>query len=151
CARGANVHAEILGYGLTSDAYHMTAPLPDGSEAHRAMQIALRDAAIEPSLVDYVSAHATGTRLGDAAEAAALGTLFDGDSGTPRAVTATKPIHGHALGASPAIESVVTIEALKRDFAPGILNFSLPDENCPPAAVPMPGRSQVSKIALCNA
>lgn len=123
-ARGAGVYAEVVGYGTTNDAYHMTQPRPDGAQARRCMSLALEDAGLAPDDVDLVSAHASSTQLGDRAEACALGDLFG--SHRPLAF-ATKGAHGHALGATPAIETALLALALQRGCAPPTTNLVEPD------------------------
>lgn len=128
--RGARVYAEILGYGQSNDAFHMTAPRPDGSEAARAIGEALRDARVAPNEVGYVNAHATGTPLGDPAEANALGRAFAGHVADIRA-SSTKGLYGHALGASGAIEAAITALAMYHGFLPGTANLRRQDPLCP--------------------
>lgn len=115
-ARGARIYAELGGYGCSSDAHHMTAPRVDGSGAFLAMKRALRHAKIKPSQVDYINAHATGTAIGDAAEALAIRSLMVGEEGYQRdsqvAVSGTKGSIGHLLGAAGAIEAVFTVLAM---------------------------------------
>lgn len=146
--RGARIHAEVVGYASTNDAHHMTVPLPDGSEASRAMLMALTDAGLEPADVDYVNAHATGTPLGDAAEAAALRLTF-GDTTPP--VSATKPLHGHALGASPAIEAGITAMVLEHGFMPGTPNLTDADGSCSITHVRPGGQALNGRVAMTNA
>ena len=115
-ARGANILAELKGYGCSGDAYHMTAPREDGSGAFLAMKRALMNAGVKPSEVDYINAHATGTQVGDAAEAAAIRSLMLGDGGFVReqdvAVSSTKGAIGHLLGAAGAVEALFSVLAI---------------------------------------
>lgn len=122
--RGARILGEVLGYGVTSDAYHATAPHPGGDGAARAMRAALADARLEPSGIDVINAHATSTPQGDAAEAAAIFAVFG--EATP-AVTATKSVTGHLLGASGVFEAIVGIETLQRQMIPPTINLDEPD------------------------
>jgi 3-oxoacyl-[acyl-carrier-protein] synthase II len=148
--RGARPYAEELGYGTTNDAYHMTAPLPDGREAAHAISLALDDANVAPDEVDYVNAHATGTRLGDAAEARAIRLAF-GEHADTLLVSATKALHGHALGASPAIETAITALALDRGWLPPTANLVDPDPDCDVVHVNPTGEERRIGIAVKNA
>lgn len=136
--RGARVYAEIQGYGHTNDAYHMTAPRPDGSEAARALRVALADAGVAGSAVGYINAHATSTPLGDVAEALAINHVL-GEHAREVRVSGTKGLHGHALGASGAIEVAITAMALSTGFLPGTTNLADPDPECPLRLVPPSG------------
>lgn len=142
------VLAEIVGYASTNDAHHMTVPRPDGSEAAHAIREALDDAGMGASDVDYINAHATGTVLGDAAEMAALRAVF-GEEMPP--VSGTKPLHGHALGASPAIETAITVLSLLHGYVPATANLEDVDPACAGNHVSSPGRRLHPKVALCNA
>lgn len=128
--RGARIYAEIVGYGQSNDAYHMTAPRPDGSEAARAISVALCDAGVAPTDVGYVNAHATGTPLGDTAEGHALHRALGSGVAAVR-VSSTKGLYGHALGASGAIEGAITALALHHGYLPGTANLQQPDALCP--------------------
>ena len=137
-ARGAPIYAELLGYGQTNDAHHMTAPRPDGSQAARAMRLALADARVAPAEVDYVNAHASSTPLNDPTETMAIKQVL-GDR-TPRVpVSGTKGYYGHALGASGAIEAAICALALAREWLPPTVNLEVPDEACDLAHVPATG------------
>lgn len=140
-ARGAPVLAELRGYGLSADAHHVTAPLPDGAGALAAMRMALRDAGIAPARVDYVNAHATGTQVGDAAEARGIRSLMLGEHGVKAerhvCVSSTKGATGHLLGAAGAIEAIFAVLAItevSEHLQPG-LSFFLPEEK---TASPVP-------------
>lgn len=146
-ARGAAVKAEILGYASTNDAHHMTVPLPDGREAARAMILALRDAGVDPRHIDYINAHATGTQLGDAAEATAISTVF-GEAMPP--VSGTKPLHGHALGASPAIEAAITVMAIRDGYIPATQNLTSVGADCLLNHAPHGGYRTDVRLALSN-
>lgn len=123
-ARGATIHAEIVGYGMSGDAFHMTAPCPDGAGAVAAMQAALADAGLDPGDIGYINAHAPGTQEGDEMEARAISRLF----GDAVPVSSTKPIHGHQLGATGASELVICIKALQSGSLPHTLNCDNPSE-----------------------
>jgi 3-oxoacyl-[acyl-carrier-protein] synthase II len=149
-ARGAKIYAEVIGAGMSSDAYHITAPSPDGRGASLAMRAALRSAAIAPESVGYINAHATSTDLGDAMETEAIKTVF-GDHARRLAVSSTKSMHGHLLGAAAAIESILTILALKHQVLPPTINYGTPDPACDLDYVPNEAR-QVDglNVALSN-
>ncbi|HZR98900.1 MAG TPA: beta-ketoacyl-[acyl-carrier-protein] synthase family protein [Chloroflexota bacterium] len=146
--RGARVYAEVLGYGTTNDAYHMTAPRPDGSQARRCIELALADAALPPTAIGLVSAHASATPLGDRAEARALADVLGAHAPL---VFATKGMHGHALGATPAMETALLALALARGWAPPCTNLDAPD---PDVALRFTGASAVpvhARYGLKNA
>src|SRR6266581_8068777 len=123
-ARGATVHAEITGYGISTDNFHLTQPDPSGIGPRRAMERALQSAQISPSEIDYINAHGTATPFNDAAEGKAIGELF---GRVP--VSSTKSMMGHSLGAAGAVEAIVCLLALQHQFLPGNINFGAPDEN----------------------
>jgi 3-oxoacyl-[acyl-carrier-protein] synthase II len=148
-ARGAHVYAELLGYGHTNDAYHMTAPLPDGAQAARAMQLALADAGVEAAQADYVNAHGSSTPLNDATEVLAVRQAL-GERAERVPVTGTKGLHGHALGASGAIEAAITCLAIQHGFVPGTANLRDPDPACDLQHLPGAGRAQPVGLALSN-
>ncbi len=125
-ARGRGGYADVLGYGVSTDAHHPTAPRPDGTEAARCIRAALADADLTAADVDYANAHGTGTRLGDAAEARAIRAVF----GTPPPVSSTKAVTGHLLAASGAVEAVVTALAVRRGLLPPTHNLDDPDPDC---------------------
>ena len=128
-ARGARIYAELLGYAHTNDAHHMTAPRSDGRQASRAMRLALTDAGIEPAHVDYVNAHGSATPLNDATEVVALRAGL-GARAEEIPVTGTKGLHGHALGASGAIEAAIAALAIQQQFVPGTANLCVADPAC---------------------
>ena len=125
-ARGAEPYAELMGYGATSDAYHMVQPRPDGREAGRAATIALQDAGVDPAEIDYVNAHASSTPIGDVAEARAI-TLALGERAASVPVSGTKAYYGHPLGASGAIEAAICALAIRDGWAPPTVNLEQPD------------------------
>jgi 3-oxoacyl-[acyl-carrier-protein] synthase II len=145
--RGARPYAELRGYGTTNDAYHMTAPLPSGEEAARAMTLALADAGLRPEAVEYLNAHATGTPLGDEAEARAIRRAF-GDRAARLAVSGTKGLYGHPLGASGAIEAAITALALDRGWLPPTTNLDKPDPACALAHVAPGGATIRVEVAM---
>lgn len=128
-ARGAKIYAEIVGYGTTNDAYHMTAPRPDGSQAARCMRMALDDAHISPSEIEYINTHGSSTPLNDSTETLAIKTVF-GEHANRIAVSGTKGYYGHALGASGAIEAAICSLALRNEWLPPTVNLAVADEAC---------------------
>ena len=148
-ARGAPVYAEVLGYAQTNDAYHMTAPRPDAIQAARAIRMALTDAGVEARHVDYVNAHGSSTPLNDSTEVRATRAAL-GERAEQVPVTGTKGLHGHALGASGAIEMAITCLAIQRGWAPGTTNLREPDPECDLQHLPGVGRPHEIGIALCN-
>jgi 3-oxoacyl-[acyl-carrier-protein] synthase II len=127
--RGARIYAEILGYGHTNDAHHMTAPLPDGSQAARAISLALMDGGVTPAHLDYVNAHGSSTPLNDSTEVLAIRKAL-GQRAEEIPVTGTKGLHGHALGASGAIEAAIACLAIQKCYVPGTANLRTPDPAC---------------------
>ena len=148
--RGAKIYAEIVGFGMSSDAYHMTSPPEDGAGAALAMVNAIRDAGIEPGQIGYVNAHGTSTPAGDKAEAQAVKSVF-GDAASRVLVSSTKSMTGHLLGAAGAVESIYSILALRDQAVPPTINLDNPDEGCDLDFVPHEAR-QVSgmEYTLCN-
>jgi len=126
-ARGATLYAEIVGYGASADAHHMTKPAPEGEGAQRAMRIALRDAKLDPSKIDYLNAHATSTPGGDLLELQAIGHVFGDHARNGLWVSSTKSMTGHLLGAAGGFESVLSVQALCEGVVPGTLNLDTPD------------------------
>jgi 3-oxoacyl-[acyl-carrier-protein] synthase II len=149
-ARGATVLAELLGFGLTSDAYHVTQPAPEGAGAARCMTEALRDAGIAPTDVEYVNAHGTGTPYNDEAETRAIRTVF-GPHADRLAVSSTKSMTGHLLGAAGAVEAAYTVLSLARGVLPPTINLDVPDPACDLDYVPHRARRQAVRVALSNA
>lgn len=147
--RGATIHAEIVGYGSTGDGYHMTAPTPDGSGAGRAMQDAMAEAGITPADVGYINAHGTSTGANDSAETMAIKYAF-GDEAKNVAISSTKSMTGHLLGAAGAIEAVACVKALQDGFLPPTIGLQVPDEACDLDYIPNVGREADVKYTLNN-
>ncbi|AIJ06573.1 3-oxoacyl-[acyl-carrier-protein] synthase, KASII [Edwardsiella anguillarum ET080813] len=149
-ARGAKIYAELVGFGMSSDAYHMTSPPADGAGAALAMENALRDAGLTPGQVGYINAHGTSTAAGDKAETQAVKNVYGADAARVM-VSSTKSMTGHLLGAAGAVESIFTILALRDQVIPPTINLDNPDEGCDLDFVPHEAR-QVSGLeyALCN-
>jgi 3-oxoacyl-[acyl-carrier-protein] synthase II len=148
-SRGARIYAEFVGYGATCDAYHMTAPRPDGSGGAKAMAMALSDAGIAPEEVDYINAHGTSTHLNDAGETAAVKAVF-GDHARELAISSTKSMTGHMLGATGAVEAIFTALSLHDGFVPATINYQVPDPECDLDVVPNEGREKALRCALSN-
>ena len=148
-ARGAPIYGEVLGYGLTNDAHHMTAPLPDGSQAARSITLALADAEIAPNDVTYVNAHGSSTPLNDPTETLAIKRVF-GDHAYRMPVSSTKGYYGHALGASGAIEAAICALALRNRWVPPTVNLRTPDEACDLDYVPSVGRPADLDVVVSN-
>ncbi|MDR7474232.1 MAG: beta-ketoacyl-[acyl-carrier-protein] synthase family protein, partial [Armatimonadota bacterium] len=147
--RNAPLYGELLGYGTSNDAYHMTAPLPSGQQAARAMRQALGDAGLAAEQIGYINAHASSTPLNDAVETAAI-KLALGEHAYRVPVSGTKPMHGHALGASGAIEAALCLLALRHDYLPPTLNLDEPDPQCDLDYIPQVGRSARVDYILSN-
>ena len=148
-ARGAKIYAELVGYGLTNDAHHMTAPKPDGREAARAIQLALDEAHVAVREVDYVNAHGSSTPLNDSTETLAIHRAF-GEHASRLAVSGTKGYYGHALGASGAIEACICALAFERSWLPPTLNLGVPDDACDLDYLRGDGRSADLGYAVSN-
>lgn len=147
--RGAKIYAEMMGYGATCDAYHMTAPRPDGSGGAKAMALALADGGVRPEEVGYINAHGTSTHLNDAIETAAVKAVF-GDHARQLAVSSTKSMTGHMLGAAGAVEAMFTALVLRDAFLPATIHYRTPDEECDLDIVPNQGRAAAVEYALSN-
>jgi len=148
-ARGAKIYAELAGFGLSGDAYHMTSPSEGGEGASRCMNNALRNAGINADQVDYVNAHGTSTQLGDLAETKAVKRTF-GDKAGSVAVSSTKSMTGHLLGAAGGIEAIYTAMAIKHQVAPPTINLGNPDPECDLDYVPNTAREMKIDVALSN-
>lgn len=146
-ARGARIRAEVLGYGATADAYHMTAPAPDGNGARRAMSLALKQAGLEPGAVGYMNAHGTSTELGDAAESGAIRAVFGADAPP---VSSTKSMTGHLLGGAAALEAIACVKALETGVLPPTINYEVPDPACDLDYVPNVARKTDPAVVMSN-
>jgi len=148
-ARGARIYAELAGFGVSADAYHMVAPEPEGNGAARAMQAALDDAGIRPEDVDYINAHGTSTQMNDATETKAIKRVF-GEHAHRLAISSTKSMLGHLLGASGGVEAVATAMTLREGFIHPTINLETPDPECDLDYVPGAGRRADVRFALSN-
>ncbi len=147
--RNAPILAEVAGYGMSGDAYHITSPSEDGEGAYRVMRNALRDARLEPSAIDYINAHGTSTQLGDRIETLAIKRAF-GDHAYKLAVSSTKSMTGHLLGGAGGLEAGITVLALRDQIAPPTANLHDPDEGCDLDYLPLKARSMKIEYALSN-
>ena len=148
-ARGANILAELVGFGMSGDAHHMTAPPEDGEGAARCMRIALADAGVNPEDVDYINAHGTSTPLGDRAESDAVKTVF-GDHAYQLKVSSTKSMTGHMLGAAGGAEAVFSVLCIRDGVLPPTINLDHPGEGCDLDYVPNEARQEPVDIVLSN-
>jgi len=148
-ARGAKIYAEVAGYGLSSDGYHMAAPPEDGNGASRCMQMALKDAGMRPEDVDYINAHGTSTPLNDVVETRAIKTAF-GDQAYKLAISSTKSMTGHMLGGAGGIEAVFTALSIKHQIAPPTMNLENPSPECDLDYVPNQARKMKIRAAMSN-
>jgi 3-oxoacyl-[acyl-carrier-protein] synthase II len=148
-ARGAHIYAEVLGYSLNNDAFHMTTPLPGGESCIRAMREALADARLAPEQIDYINAHASSTQLNDSAETASIKQVF-GDHARHVPVSGTKGYYAHPLGATGAIESALCALSLDRQWMPPTINYHNPDPACDLDVVPNHGRAAEMNYVMSN-
>lgn len=147
--RGAKIYAEVAGYGANGDAHHITAPAPEGDGAARCMALALKDAAMMPSDIDYINAHGTSTEYNDANETLAIKRVF-GEQAFKLAVSSSKSMTGHLLGAAGAIEGIFSVLALHHGVIPPTINYENPDPECDLDYVPNQARKTAIRAALSN-
>ncbi len=147
--RGARIYAEIVGYGLTGDAYHITAPAPDGEGAARCMAMALKSGGIAPGEIDYINAHGTSTEYNDIYETCAIKTVFQ-EHARKVAISSTKSMTGHLLGGAGGVEAIITILTICRGIIPPTINYETPDPNCDLDYVPNVPRKAEVRLALSN-
>jgi 3-oxoacyl-[acyl-carrier-protein] synthase II len=148
-ARGAKIYGEIIGYGMTCDAYHITAPVPEGQGATRAMELALKDAGLTPEAINYINAHGTSTAANDVTETRAIKKAL-GKHAYKVAISSTKSMTGHLLGGSGGIEAVATVMAIANDRIPPTINLDNPDPECDLDYVPHQNRDRRVEVALSN-
>ena len=147
--RGAKIYAEIVGYGATSDAYHITSPAPDGEGAARAMKNAMEEAGIEPKQVTYINAHGTSTHLNDLGETLAVKLAF-GEASKKVMMSSTKGNTGHLLGAAGGVEAIACVKAIEDNYVPATIGYQMPDEECDLDIVPNQGRNVTVEYAMSN-
>jgi 3-oxoacyl-[acyl-carrier-protein] synthase II len=148
-ARNARIYGELIGYGTTADAYHISMPAADGRGAARAMKLALDEAGVAVTAVDYINAHGTSTPLNDAGETSAIKSVF-GDHAYRVPISSTKSTHGHLLGASGALEAILCLQAMNDSLIPPTINYETPDPACDLDYVPNQARTAVLNIAMSN-
>ena len=148
--RGAKIYAEIVGYGATSDAYHITSPAPGGEGGARAMKIAMEEAKVNPEEITYINAHGTSTHLNDSYETQAIKTALGEEVAKKVMVSSTKGHTGHLLGAAGGVEAIVCAKAIEEGFVPATINYKVPDEECDLDVVPNEGRKVDVKYAISN-
>lgn len=148
--RGARIHGEIMGYGFTADAYHLTAPDPDGDGAARAMTLAIQDSGLSPDDVDHICSHGTSTPLGDVAETKAIKTVF-GEKARTTPINSIKSMIGHLLGAAGAISVVTSAKVIEKNIIPPTINLRTPDPECDLDYVPLVARRARVDTVLVNA
>ena len=147
--RRAKIYAEIVGYGATSDAYHITSPAPGGEGGTRAMKVAMEEAGVKPEDITYINAHGTSTHLNDSCETSAIKSTF-GEASKKVMVSSTKGHIGHLLGAAGGVEAVICAKAVEEGFVPATINYKVPDEECDLDIVPNEGRKVDVKYAMSN-
>ena len=149
-ARKAKIYAEIVGYGATSDAYHITSPAPGGEGGARAMKIAMQEANVKPEEITYINAHGTSTQLNDSSETQAVKTALGEDAARKVMMSSTKGHTGHLLGAAGGVEAIVCAKAIEEGFVPATINYKVPDEECDLDVVPNEGRKVDVEYAMSN-
>ena len=149
-SRGAKIYAEIVGYGMTCDAYHITSPVPGGTGATRAIELALKDAQMAPERVDYINAHGTSTPANDKTETLAIKKALGEDNARRVAISSTKSMTGHLLGGSGGIEAVATVLAIQNDRMPPTINLETPDPECDLDYISEGSRAKTVNVALSN-
>ena len=149
-ARGAKILGEVVGYGVSCDANHMTAPLEDGSGAAACMKMAMADAGIQPEQLGYINAHGTSTPMNDKCETKAVKSALGDAAASQVKMSSTKSMTGHLLGASGAVEAILTVSALADQFAPPTIGYQVPDENCDLDVVPNVGKTMDTEYAMSN-
>jgi len=147
--RGAKIYGEVIGYGMSGDAFHMTAPPEDGEGAARCMRTAINDAGLNPQDIDYINAHGTSTLLGDLAETTAVKTTF-GDHAYKLAVSSTKSMTGHLLGAAGGVEAIFSLLSIRDSIIPPTINLENPSAGCDLDYVPNSSREQDVNIVISN-
>ncbi|HQA48947.1 MAG TPA: beta-ketoacyl-[acyl-carrier-protein] synthase II, partial [Bacillota bacterium] len=147
--RGARIYAELVGYGRTADAYHITAPAPGGAGAASAMEKALEDAGITPDRIDYINAHGTSTKYNDQFETEAIKQVF-GEHAYKLAISSTKSVTGHLLGAAGGIEAIAAVLAIHEGFVPPTMNYTTPDPDCDLDYTPNKGVERNIDYAISN-
>ena len=148
--RGAKIYAEVIGYGATSDAYHITSPAPNGEGGARAMKRAIEDAKIKPEEIDYINAHGTSTHLNDSLETMAIKTSLGEDASRKVMVSSTKSNMGHLLGAAGGVEAIVCTQAINFGIVPPTINYQVKDEECDLDIVPNELRKADLNIVMSN-
>ncbi len=147
--RGATIHAELIGFGMSGDAYHMTSPPPDGAGAAAAMRVAIKDAGINADQIDYINAHGTSTKAGDLAECTAIKNVL-GSAAANVAVSSSKSMIGHLLGAAGSVEAIFSVLAIREGVAPPTINLDNPDDGCDLNLVPHTAQQRDIKVAMSN-